>query len=77
MELVNVYWGNDNYAIYIGKTAREYAMKMAFDWFKENDHYFHLENFPPYQRIWGDEYLKMVDYGSHAHYLYFVGAGTV
>ena len=69
---VNVYWGNAGYAILIGTTPMNMAWSLARDWFEQNDHYFHLEYFPPYQRFWGDENCVKIDYGSHAHYLYCI-----
>lgn len=69
---VNVYWGCSGYAILIGTAPMNMAWSLARGWFEQNDHYFHLEYFPPYQRFWGTEDCVMIDYGSHAHYLYCI-----
>lgn len=69
---VMVMWGNASGAIHIGTTAMNMVMGMAMDWFRENDHFFHLEYFPPYQRMWGDEKLVIIDYGSHNNFLYCI-----
>ena len=73
-EIVDVYWGNSSYAIHITRTQMNMALSLAREWFWENDHYFHPDNFPPYQRMWGDKKCVKVDYGSHAHYLYCIPA---
>lgn len=70
--MVNLYWGNQHYAIQIATCPANMAMGEAFQWFKENDHFFHLENFPPYQRFLDFGSHVMVDYGSHANFLYLI-----
>lgn len=69
---VNIYWGNQHYAIYIGKTPMRRAMTLADEWFKENDHFFYLEHFPPYRRFLHHESYIMVDYGSYSNFLYCI-----
>lgn len=71
---VRVFWGNSNYAIEIGTTPMNMVMGLAREWFAENDHYFHLEHFPPYTRMWGDEKMVTIDYGSYTHFLYCIPA---
>lgn len=71
---VMVLWGNRNGAIHIGTTDMNLAMGLAMDWFRENDHFFHLEYFPPYHRMWGDEKCVTIDYGSHANFIFCIPA---
>lgn len=69
---VRVLWGNSHYAIEIGQTDMNLALGLAREWFSENDHFFHLENFPPYTRMWGDEKMVTIDYGSYTNFLYCI-----
>lgn len=69
---VNVYWGGAKYGILIGTCRMASAYQFAREWMEENSHYFHVENFPPYQRMWGDENCMKIDYGSYTHYLYCI-----
>lgn len=71
---VNVYWGNSNYAIKIATCQANDGMREAMAWFRENNHYFHLENFPPYHRLISHPECAIIDYGSYVHFLYFIPA---
>lgn len=70
--VVNLFWGNTNYAVQIATCHANDAMREAREWFEENDHYFHLENFPPYQRFINHDGYVSIDYGSYMHFLYMV-----
>lgn len=71
---VNVYWGaiGSGIGIHIATCQMNDAMRCAREWFQENDHYFNLENFPPYYRMWGTEKILRIDYGSYANYIYCI-----
>lgn len=69
---VRVLWGNENFAIEIGECQMDKAVGFARMWFAENDHYFHLDKFPPFVRVWGTKRIAYVDYGSYAHFLYCI-----
>lgn len=73
---MKVFWGNRNYVIELGDGAdlRE-CMRLANNWFQENDHFFHLDKFPPFRRIIGElegTTTKVVDYGSYVNFLFFI-----
>lgn len=70
---VMVLWGNPQRGvIHLGTTEMNMAMRIAREWFSENDHFFHLEYFPPYDRMWGDESCITIDYGSHSNFVYCI-----
>lgn len=69
---VNVFWGGSGAKILIGTCPFNRASSFAREWFAENDHFFHLEAFPPYQRMWGDKNCVKIDYGSHVNFLYCI-----
>lgn len=73
---VNLFWGNSRFAIQIATCQANDAMREAREWFEENSHYFHLENFPPYQRFLHYPEYVTVDYGSYAHFLYLIPVNT-
>lgn len=70
--MVDVFWGNRGYAVKIATCQANDAMAAAWEWFRENDHFFHLENFPPYQRFLDHGTHTVIDYGSHANFLFLI-----
>lgn len=68
----DVFWGNDSFAIKVCEAPANMAISAAFEWFKENSHYFHMDRFPPYSRVLTFPGFLWVDYGSHAHFLYVI-----
>lgn len=74
--MVNLYWGNNGYAVKIATCRANDAMREADAWFAENSHFFHLENFPPYRRYLPFEKYTMVDYGSYGNFLYLIPVNT-
>lgn len=69
---VNLFWGNSRFAIQIATCQANDAMREAREWFEENSHYFHLENFPPYQQFIDHQEYVTIDYGSYTHFLYLI-----
>lgn len=69
---VRVFWGNHSYAIEVGTCPMNMVLSFVHEWFEDNEHYFHLEHFPPYRRFWGTEKCVLIDYGSHSHFIYCI-----
>lgn len=69
--VVDVLWGNaTSSAIKVCTCYGKDAMAKAREWFSENDHFFHLDQFPPYMRIIPCNGYLYIDYGSWANFLY-------
>lgn len=69
--MVDVYWGSPAWGVFkLGTCAANLAYGMAHVWFNENDHFFHIENFPPYQRVINNGECLVIDYGSHSNFVY-------
>lgn len=70
--MVRVLWGNPRGVIQVGKTTLDRAMALGREFFQENDHFFHLEHFPPYNRMWWDADVAIIDYGSWTNFIYCI-----
>lgn len=69
---VRIFWGGFQSVFEIGSAPMEKVMGVATEWFAANDHYFHLDKFPPFIRKWGNEKMVTIDYGSYVHFLYCI-----
>lgn len=71
--VVDVLWGNPyDGAIKICTCYGLHAITKAWWWFQENDHFFHLDKFPPCTSVILHDGYLCIDYGSWHNFLYII-----
>lgn len=70
---VNMYWGNAHYAVCVARNVLSKNCLIHWkEFLEEYSDYFHIDQFPPYNRLWVEGDTVLMDYGSHEHYLYII-----